>query len=267
MWNELLLCATAVLAGMVNSVAGGGTLLTFPSLLAVLAVSPSAAVIANGVGVMANGTSTVALWPASVISAWEFRREFRQAGRWLVWLLVPSVIGGLTGTLLVTELPPGVFDSLVPWLILIAALLFALQPQINRWIKIGAAHERPAWPKFAGILLFQLLVALYGGYFGAGIGILMLSSLALMGIGDINSMNAVKTVLTACINGTSVVVFMLDQKIEWSYALPMAVCAIVGGYFGARAALKVHPRRVRWAVIAIGFGLAAYFFYRQHAGA
>ena len=175
MWNEILLCAMALLAGMVNSVAGGGTLLTFPTLLAVFGASPSAAVMANGVAVMANGTSTASLWPASLVSAWEYRHEFKQAGRWLGWLLVPSILGGAAGTLLVTELPSKVFGGLVPWLILAAAVLFALQPQIGRWLKIGASHARPSWPKFAGILLFQLLVALYGGYFGAGIGILMLT--------------------------------------------------------------------------------------------
>jgi uncharacterized membrane protein YfcA len=266
MWNEVLLCGTAVLAGMVNSVAGGGTLLTFPALLAVLGASPSAAVIANGVGVMANGTSTVALWPASVVSAWEFRREFAQAGRWLVWLLVPSVIGGLVGTLLVTELPPDIFDDLVPWLILTAALLFALQPQINRLIKIGATHERPAWPKFAGILLFQLLVALYGGYFGAGIGILMLSALALMGLSDIHVMNAVKNLCATCINGMAAAVFVVRAKVDWQVAWPMMLSAIVGGFIGARVARRTNRTVVRRVIVAIGFALAAYYFYRQFRG-
>jgi uncharacterized protein len=266
MWNEVLLCGTAVLAGMVNSVAGGGTLLTFPALLAVLGASPSAAVIANGVGVMANGTSTVALWPASVVSAWEFRREFAQAGRWLVWLLVPSVIGGLVGTLLVTELPPDIFDDLVPWLILTAALLFALQPQINRWIRIGATHERPAWPKFAGILLFQLLVALYGGYFGAGIGILMLSALALMGLSDIHVMNAVKNLCATCINGMAAAVFVVRAKVDWQVAWPMMLSAIVGGFIGARVARRTNRTVVRRVIVAIGFALAAFYFYRQFRG-
>ncbi len=127
-------------------------------------------------------------------------------------------------------------------------------------------RETHSGPAMAGLVLFQFVVAVYGGYFGAAMGILMLSALTLMGIGDINRMNAVKTVLTACVNGISVVVFAFDDKIEWAYALPMALFAIVGGYLGARIALRIHPRRVRWIVIAIGFGLSGWFFYRQHAG-
>src|SRR5260221_2974336 len=114
MWNDLLLCTTAVLAGMVNSVAGGGTLLTFPALLAALGGAPSAAVRLHGLGVMANGTSTVALLPGSAVAAWEYRREFGKAGRWLLWLLAPSVVGGLFVVLFVTPLPPAVFDWLLP---------------------------------------------------------------------------------------------------------------------------------------------------------
>jgi uncharacterized membrane protein YfcA len=254
----LWLCLTALLAGAVNAIAGGGTLLTFPALIAALTPLRGAAFAA----VLANATSTAALVPGSIASAWGYRQKIQQARRWLVLLIGPSLIGGTIGSLLVTRLPARYFAVLVPWLILLAASL--LIPRRKPHGDESSTHRPGA---VVGLVVFQFLVSVYGGYFGAGIGILMLSSLALMGIGDIKRMNAVKTVLTACINGTSVVVFMIDKKIEWSYALPMALCAIVGGYVGARAALRVHPRRVRWLVIAIGFGLAAYFFYRQHAGA
>ncbi len=265
-FNDVILWAAALAAGMVNSVAGGGTLLTFPVLLAALSVSPSALVLASGAGVIANGTSTVALLPASAVSAWEYRREFRQAGRWLTWLLVPSVIGGLAGTLLVTELPSGVFDKLVPWLILTAALLYALQPRISKWLISGATDDRPSRRRLTGILLFQLLVALYGGYFGAGIGILMLSALALMGLTDIHVMNAVKNLLATSINAMAAAVFIFRGKVEWNMTLPMMLAAIVGGFLGARLARRTNRVIVRRIVVAIGFSLATYYFYRQFYG-
>ncbi|HEV2971010.1 MAG TPA: sulfite exporter TauE/SafE family protein [Pirellulales bacterium] len=266
MWNEILLCTTALLAGMVNSVAGGGTLLTFPALMAALAASPSSAVLAKGVGVLANGTSTVALLPGSAVAAWEYRGEFRKAGRWFLLLLAPSVVGSLTGVLLVTRLPKETFEALVPWLILFAAILFALQPRITRWIKVGVPHERPTWPRLAGILAFQLLVALYGGYFGAGIGILMLSALALMGLADIHVMNGVKNVLATSINAVAAAVFVIGNVVDWRLCLPMMAATIVGGFLGSRIAQRSNRAIVRRVVVAIGFSLAAYYFYRQFRG-
>jgi uncharacterized membrane protein YfcA len=115
----------------------------------------------------------------------------------------------------------------------------------------------------AGILVFQLIVAVYGGYFGAGASILILSALAALRVGDVNQMNALKTVLSFCINGLSVVVFIAEQKVAWRYALPMTAAAILGGYLGARLALVIQPRYTKWLISAIGLGLAAYFFLRR----
>jgi uncharacterized membrane protein YfcA len=250
LWVDL----ASLAAGVMNAVAGGGTLLTFSSLLTVMGP------------VEANATSTVALLPGSAAGAWGFRRELRHGRKWLIVLVPPSLIGGVVGTLLVTRLSPDVFNQLVPWLILIAATLFALQKRIARWLGIGHHDEAP--PHFrtvAGVVFFQFFVAVYGGYFGAGIGILMLTSLSLMGLGDIHRMNALKTFLAACINGMSVVVFILDGKVQWPYALSMAVAAIVGGYLGAHFSRRLPANVVRWVVIAIGFGLAAYSFWKQWA--
>ena len=264
-WNEIVLCAAAVAAGMINSVAGGGTLLTFPALMEVLRLSPSLGVPAGLIGVFANGTSTVALLPGSAVAAWEYRREFREAGLWFAWLLVPSVIGGLAGALLVIQSPDW-FDRLVPWLILTAAVLFALQPQVSRWIAHNPEHGRPSGLRFVGILLFQLAVALYGGYFGAGIGILMLSALALMGLSDIHRMNGVKNLCATCINGMAAGVFIARGKVEWSLVWPMLISAIVGGFVGSRIARRTNRTIVRRVVVVIGFTLAAYYFYRQFRG-
>jgi uncharacterized membrane protein YfcA len=265
MLEYLLLCLTAVAGGAVNSVAGGGTLLTFPALVAALTKDlPVGSSLALAF-VMANATSTVALVPGSVAGAWGYRGELREVRRWLYLLTAPSLLGGLVGTFLVIQWPD-LFKSLVPWLILAAALLFALQPAITRWTGIGKPQAAPSSWAAAGVVCFQFVIAVYGGYFGAGIGILMLSSLAFLGLSDIHRMNALKTFLAACINGVSTIVFVLSGEVHWPYALAMAVASIFGGYFGARIARRLNRNLVRRTVIAIGFGLAGWYFYSQFVG-
>jgi uncharacterized protein len=243
------LCLAAFGAGIINAVAGGGTLLTFPALLQV--VSP----------IVANATSTVALVPGSAASAWGYRRELHETRRWILLLACPSLIGGTVGALLVTRLPERYFKAAVPWLILTAAILFLVQPLFIRTFK--ACDERPKPSAVVGIVVFQFLVAVYGGYFGAGIGILMLASLGLMGIGHVHHMNALKNLLAFCINGISVVVFVLEGEVNWLYALVMVPAAILGGYAGARFALRLNPALVRAVVALIAFALAAHFFYNS----
>ncbi len=254
--NYASLCLAAVVAGAINSIAGGGTLLTFPALFAALGASAEASVIANA-------TSTVALFPGSVASMAAYRDELRDTPRWTLLLVIPSVLGGYVGSRLVTTLPPETFRTLVPWLILTAASLFWLQPRIAVWFGVGRERHTATRQAIAGAMSFQLLVAVYGGYFGAGIGILMLSALAMMGLGDIHRMNALKTLLGSCVNGIAVAVFIVNKKVNWQIAAAMAVAAIAGGYFGARAARKLDRNLVRRIVIGIGFFLAAYYFYRQ----
>jgi uncharacterized membrane protein YfcA len=253
----LMLCVAAVLGGAVNSIAGGGTLLTFPALFAALGSSGPAAVVANA-------TSTVALVPGSVAALYGYRHEIQQERYWAGLLLIPSLVGGLLGTLLVVALPPDWFKAAVPWLILAAALLFALQPSIARWTGIGRPHEGGFSRKLiVGASVFQWLVATYGGYFGAGIGILMLSALAMLGLSDIHRMNAVKTLLASLINGMSALIFIITGNVNWPYALGMAVASSIGGFGGAYVARRIDRRVVRAGVVAIGFGLAGYYFYKQ----
>ncbi len=259
-WQLILLCLSAAAAGAINSIAGGGTLLTFPVLVALLTAKLGSEPLAKTI---ANQTSTVALMPGSMAAAWGYRRQLVHSGRWFRWLIVPSLVGGLLGSLLITEFSPNAFNALVPWLILTAALLFALQPRIARWTGIGHEHTEPSGRRIWAIVFFQFLVAVYGGYFGAGIGILMLSALALMGMADIHAMNALKTVLAAGINGMSVLVFCTRGQIDWQFAWPMIGSAIVGGYLGAAIALKINRVLVRRIVVTIGFSLAAYYFYRE----
>jgi uncharacterized membrane protein YfcA len=255
----VILCLSAVAGGAINSVAGGGTLLTFPARFAALGSSPMAAVVANA-------TSTVALFPGSLAALAGYRREIRECWHWVLLLMFPSLAGGLIGSLLVVVLPSRSFKMLVPWLILTAAGLFSLQPWIAR--RTGIGHEQAAISRSqqAGVILFQLLVSIYGGYFGAGIGILMLSALAMMGLADIHRMNAVKSVLAVLINGIAVFVFIAKGIVEWKLAIAMALSSIVGGYLGACTARRLNRQLVRGVVIAIGYLLAAYYFYRQFRG-
>jgi uncharacterized membrane protein YfcA len=257
-WELPWLCSSALAAGAVNSIAGGGTLLTFPALLAGLSFLGAA-----DAAVVANATSTVALVPGSLAGAWGYRREMKQVRRWLYLLVGPSLAGGVIGALLVTRLDSAYFAALVPWLLLTAAILFLAESLLPNKRAADSGRRRPSAGATAGILVFQLVVAVYGGYFGAGASILILGALAALRVGDVNQMNALKTVLGSCINGISVVVFIAEQKVAWRYALPTAAAAIVGGYVGARLALVVQPRHTKLLISAIGLALAAYFFLRR----
>lgn len=242
----LPLIATALMAGVVNALAGGGTLLTFPALMAA-GVSPA----------FANGTSTVALVPGSLASVWGYRRELSETKRWAWLLSVPSLIGGLVGSLLVTRLPEKYFAQLVPWLILTATILFVLQPILTRLTR--TTHN--AWPVWL-VITVQFLTAVYGGYFGAGIGIIMLATLSFIDVGDIHRMNAVKTVQAVLINIIAAAIFVIDRYVEWRFALMMAIAAIVGGFCGAHYGRKLNRNLVRGIVIGIGISLTVYYFTR-----
>jgi uncharacterized membrane protein YfcA len=250
-WTYTFLCVSAFVAGVMNSIAGGGTLLTFPALTGVV----SAAV--------ANATSTVALLPGSFAGAFGYRAELAPSRRFVLVMLAPSLIGGLVGAWLVGQ-DTGMFAKLVPWLILTAALLFVVQAPVAKWMKVHRPGHAPGPLMQAGLIAFQFAIAVYGGYFGAGIGILMITTLTFMGVGDIHRVNAVKTFLAAMINGASVVVFVRDGLVNWDYAAAMAGSAVLGGYIGARVARRLPAQYVRYAVIVIGFGLSAYYFLKQY---
>jgi uncharacterized membrane protein YfcA len=242
----------AFLAGAINSVAGGGTLVSFPALIWL------------GLGsVTANATSTVAIWPGTVGSIWGYRRELRAAEPRFRWLIVPSLVGGLTGALLLRWTPPAIFDRMVPFLILFATLLFMAQEPIQRILKTDGrpAHRSANW--FAGVMVFQLIVGLYGGYFGAGIGILMLAALSIMGLQDIHEMNSLKVVFGGSVNGIASVYFIWARMVYWPYVVIMAVAAVVGGYGGAGVARKIGRTAVRRIVIAVGLGMAVSLFIKK----
>ena len=245
---------TAWLAGAINSIAGGGTLLTFPSLL--------------GLGLeskVANATSTLGLWPGSLGGAWGYRTELARSGRQACLFFLPSLIGGATGALLLLGTEPAVFDRLVPWLILGATLLFAMQGLVSRWLSARQTTDQtgPSPRRWLLVLPLQFLVAVYGGYFGAGIGILMLAALGFLGIEDIHERNGIKNLAALCINGVAVITFIASRLVDWPVALVMAVGALLGGYLGAGIAKRIGPRWVRAVVIAVGLLATAWTAWQQ----
>jgi len=243
---------SAFIAGAINSVAGGGTLVSFPTLVWLGLDS-----------VTANATSTVAIWPGTVGGMVGYRRELAGAEQRFRILLIPSLIGGLTGALLLNRTPTRVFDRLVPFLILFATLLFMVQEPIQRRLKTaaGTKHHSARW--MAGAIVFQLAVGIYGGYFGAGIGILMLAALSIMGLTDIHEMNSLKVVFSGTINGIAAAWFVWAHMVYWPYVLVMAVGAILGGWGGAGTARRMGRTAVRRIVVAIGFSMALSLFIKK----
>jgi len=252
--NAVLLFVAALVGGILNAVAGGGSFLTFPALI-ISGIPP----------ITSNATSTVALWPGSLASIGAYRQELGKANRrLLVVLTVCSLIGGGAGAQLLLHTPPQTFVHLIPILLLLATLLFAFgKPLTARWKRSHPGAAKLTSRSLAGMAAAQLVIALYGGYFGGGIGILMLATLGLMGMEQIHEMNAVKTLLAAAINGVAVVTFVLAGAVTWGPALLMVAGALVGGYGGAAFARRLDPRWVRMFVIAVGALLTVYFFLRS----
>jgi uncharacterized membrane protein YfcA len=261
-----ILALVTCLAAAVNSVAGGGTILTFPALVAILPPDPSRMVVANA-------TSTIGLWPGAVAAAWAYRGQRSGQPSWARWLMLPSGAGAIVGAALMLMLPPEWFRAAVPWLILLAAVLFSVQPWLvrattertpdPRHLSAGQS-ARAADPLFLACVL-QFFVAVYGGYFGAGIGILMLAMLGLLGLGDIHRLNAVKNVLGTVVNGTAAALFaggslLGGQDVSWPHALVMAVASVIGGLGGSHLARRMPAATVRRMVAIIAFALAGYYF-------
>ncbi len=242
----ILLAAAAFLGGALNAVAGGGSFITLPALLAA-GITP----------VIANATSTLALWPGSVSSVVAYRRDIRSSWRTLGELGAISVAGGLAGGLLLVRTSDTSFMRLLPWLMLLAAATFTFG---GRLTKAPQAHEghgvRFAW----WALVLQFVIAVYGGYFGGGMGIMMLATLAVSGLTDIHEMNGLKSLLGTAINGVALAEFVIDRKIAWAPGLVMVLGAIAGGYAGARTARRVDRRHVRTFVIVVGWAMTVYFF-------
>jgi uncharacterized membrane protein YfcA len=246
----VMFCA-AFSAGAINSIAGGGTLITFPVLIW-LGLDAK----------VANGTSTVALWPGLFGGLFGYRRELANSSAILLRLGVTSVIGGAVGAWLLILTPSPVFADLVPFLILFATILFMSHGEINKRLRLGSIDERPTSVWWIGAIVFQFFSAMYGGYFGAGNGILMLAALGLLGLNELHRANGIKNFLGICINSVAVVSFALAGLVVWQDALVMACGALVGGYFGARMAVRVGQVWVRRGIIVIGLVIFVLMLWR-----
>jgi uncharacterized membrane protein YfcA len=252
--DALLVAGGAFLAGGMNAMAGGGTFFSFPAMLAA-GVPP----------VTANASNTVALWPASISSAWAYRREAMRHGRWAALLALVSVVGGLIGGLLLLAISNETFLRLIPWLLLVATTLFAFSAQVSKlivWIKRHmkiAPAEKPGSP---GGAVFQLMVAIYGGFFGAGMGILTLAALAIQGFEDIQEINALKNLTSAMNYTVAAATFIIAGAISWPHTLVALVTAAIGGYVGAAFARKLPAKWLKRLVIAVGSFLTIIYFIK-----
>jgi uncharacterized membrane protein YfcA len=242
--DSVILGASAFAAGVVNAVAGGGTLITFPALIAT-GVSP----------VASNATNTVALFPGQLASSFAYRSHIAEERRRAWTLSVPSVIGGILGAILLLGLPEKAFATAVPWLIVFACLVLGFQTQLKRLVasKPHASHPAALW-------IAQLLISIYGGYFGAGIGILMLAAMGIMLPSSIQHANALKVLFALLINAVAAVIFVAKGAVHVPEAALMATASIAGGFVGAQLAKRLPPAGMRGFAILVGLYAAVRMF-------
>jgi uncharacterized protein len=248
------LFGVAVVGGIINSIAGGGTFVVFPTLL-----------LSGVPAIQANATNTMALWPGVVFSLFAVREQAMKA-RFKTVMAVTSLVGGAIGALLLLRTPPAVFELSVPFLLLAATLMFTFNPVVaNQLRKRRGGVPHIGRGRVAATVGIVFLIAIYGGYFGGGIGILILAALGLLGLTDFHDMNAFRLILSCSANAVAVVVFATAGAVAWPQASVMLVGAIIGGYGGARVAKRIRASVLRRLVMVLGFAMSAYFFYRKFA--
>jgi hypothetical protein len=251
----LLVAGGAFLAGGMNALAGGGTFFSFPALIAA-GVPP----------ITANASNTVALWPASLSSAWVYRQELGKHRKWVIALTVVAAIGGVAGGLMLLAISNKAFTQLIPWLLLLATMLFAFSKQISGLVVRTKArfgiHQTDDQPHSKTGLFFQFLVTVYGGFFGAGQGILTLAALAIQGIENIQELNALKNWISAVTYTVSALTFIIAGAINWPYTLLMIVTASLGGFAGARIARYLPAVWLKRIVIGVGTVMTVIYFFK-----
>jgi uncharacterized protein len=250
--HAIFILVASLLGGALNAIAGGGSFIAFPALL-VTGIPP----------IPANATNTIAMWTGAAASTGAYRRQLNIPVRVMAPLVASSVVGGLIGAVLLLRTPAHTFLRMLPWLMLAATLLFTFGKKLARTNTSSVGHDATT-RAIVLATLFELVVAIYGGYFGAGMGFVILAMLALIGMTDIHAMNALKTVLSSTTNGLAVIAFIVARAIYWPQALVMIAGAILGGYFGAHYAQRLPQQGVRVAVICIGAGMTIYFFLRAY---
>jgi uncharacterized membrane protein YfcA len=250
--SAIFLFIAGALGGALNSVAGGGSFVAFPALLFV-GVPP----------IPANATNTIALWTAAAASGGAYRSKLDVPRRVLVPLLTASLVGGLAGAFLLLKTPAQTFMRVLPWLTLGATLLFAFGKKLAGGRGSIVEHETTV-AALMGATLFQLAVAVYGGYFGGGMGIVMLAMLAVLGMTDIHAMNALKSVMGFVINGVAAVTFVAKHAVYWKHGIVMIAGGVIGGYLGAHYAQRVPQSLIRSFVVLVGAGMTVYFFWKAY---
>lgn len=256
-WHWVWLTIAAFLGGLLNAVAGGGSFLLFPAILGM-----------NVLPVQANATNTVALWPGQLTSVAAYRDDVRRNVPMAIQMAISGLVGGTAGAMVLLHTPQMTFLHLVPWLLLIAAVIFALSGTVSQWLDqrkllrsqaLGEMHR----PNQVAVFVGTIFVCFYIGYFGAGAGFLIITLLSLFGYQDLNVINALKVVATTMANGIAFVLFVLNGQVVWRYCLLAMVTCAVGGYTSASLARKVPQRMLRTIVVLIGLGMAGWFFWRN----
>jgi uncharacterized protein len=251
----ITLFLAAALGGALNAVVGGATFVIFPAL-----------VFAGVPPIQANATSSVVVWPGAVAGVFAYREDINLNRKLLLALGTAGFMGGAVGAWLLVHTPGAAFIHLVPWLLLFASLLFTFGGTISGRL-LGGTRAGAAGKAALGVTLTQFLISIYGGYFGAGMGILMLAAYAVVNLGNIHTMNGVRSVLGVLINGVAIGLFIYNKEIVWKPALVMIVGSTVAGYFGAVIARRIDPAKVKRLVMAVAWAMTAYFFFRAYHGA
>jgi uncharacterized protein len=257
-WSWIWLTIAAFLAGLLNAVAGGGSFLLFPAMMGMKMLP-----------IQANATNTVALWPGQLTSVAAYWKDVRRNVRVALPMAVAGLLGGTAGAIVLLNTPQMTFLHLVPWLLLVAAVIFALSGPVSRWLErrkastnqgtVGEVHR----PNMVAIFLLTIVVCFYIGYFGAGAGFLIITLLSLFGYQDLTEINALKVVSTTMANGIAFVLFVINGQVVWRYCLVAMVTCAIGGYTSASLARKIPQPLLRATVVAIGLGMAAWFFWKQ----
>ena len=252
LFNELLVFLAAMTAGFINAMAGGGTLVSFPVLLAV-GISPIAA----------NVTNTVALVPGTIGGMWAQRREFQSQRKRLIKLLPVGIVGGVIGGLLILNTNENTFRSIIPYLILLATSLLAAQVKIKKWVasRIGEVHNEHQNPLLMMSLIF--LAAVYGGYFGAGLGVILMATLGLLTDENMTSLNFLKQALGFAVNFAAAVYFAFSGKVNWLVAFVMIFGSLLGGWIGGMLASRIKPEILRWIVVLAGLVATVVFLIKS----
>ena len=253
-WHWIWLSVAAFLAGVLNAVAGGGSFLLFPAMLGMKMLP-----------VQANATNTVALWPGQLTSVAAYRDDIRRNLRLALPMGVAGLLGGTAGAVVLLNTPQKTFLHLVPWLLLVAASIFAVTGPVSRWLNRRSRRVDVRAGKARGVWLFisTIVVCFYIGYFGAGAGFLLITLLSLFGHQDLNEINALKVVSTTMANGIAFLIFVFDGQVVWRYCLMAMVTCAIGGYSSARLARRIPQPVLRGLVVFIGLFMAAWFFWKN----